>query len=296
ATEHRAVLAACRAAAAHTGATLHSIPVRPDGELEHEALERLLARLPGPALVALHSANNETGVEYRVFEIADRAHAAGGHLVVDAIQSLGKRPVDLGVWGADLATFSGHKIGAPPGVGAVFVRDDALFTPLLEGGGQERGRRAGTENVPGIVGFGVAAGHLPERLAAIEATARLRDRLEDTLTRALDGVTVHGRSRPRLPNTSFVSFAGVRGDALRIALDLAGVCVSGGSACASGAIEPSHVLRAMGVDEPRARSAVRFSLGPDTTPAEIERAAEHTIRLVRRQRRRGPCTDAPTPP
>ncbi|OFV86763.1 MAG: hypothetical protein A2V74_08365 [Acidobacteria bacterium RBG_16_70_10] len=236
------------------------------------------------ALVSIMVANNETGVLLPVGEAAARAKDRGALLHCDAVQAAGKVPVDVGALGADLLTLSAHKIYGPKGIGCLYVRRGTPLSALVRGGGQERNRRAGTENVPGIVGFGVAAdlarGHLE---ADAERLRLLRDRLEASLL-AIPGACRNGEE-PRVPNTTNVSFEGTEAEGLLIALDLAGIAVSTGAACAAGGIEPSHVLRAMGLPPERVQASLRFSLGRGTTAAQVDRAAMAVRECVERQRK-----------
>jgi cysteine desulfurase len=199
-------------------------------------------------------------------------HEAGGLLHVDAVQAAGRIPVDINVLGADLLSLSAHKMGGPKGAGAVIRRSDLSVAPLITGGGQERGRRAGTENVPAIAGFGAATAALQDRLAADATRMRdLRDRLEAGIRRTTPSATIFGARVERLPNTTLVGLAGVKAETAVIAFDLDGIAVSSGAACSSGKVQPSHVLAAMGVTPELARSAVRVSLGPATTESEVDR-------------------------
>jgi cysteine desulfurase len=254
AIEHSAVLDGARAL---PGFTVVEVPCEASGRVDAERFANALG--PEVALAALQAANNETGVLQPVLEIAERCITLGIPFLVDAVQIAGKLPVPR----ADLVAISGHKLGAPQGIGALVVREGLVLSPLVAGGAQERRRRGGTEAVALIAAFGAAcsaARHDPD----LEA---LRDRLEAGLPA---GVRIHGRSAPRIPNTTCVSFPDVSGETLVIALDLAGIAASTGSACASGAAKPSHVLRAMGLDEDLARSAVRFSLGWSSTARDVD--------------------------
>ena len=236
------------------------------------------------ALVTVGWANNEVGTIQPIAAIGAACQARGIPLHVDAVQALGKIPID--VRGVALLSLSAHKIGGPQGVGALVVRSDIGLRPLLRGGDQERGRRAGTENVAGIVGFGAACRLVGTELgAAAEACIAMRERLWDGMRAAVPEVVRHSPTGPDcLPNTLTVSFGGVRGEALVAAVDLAGVAVSSGSACAAGAGEPSHVLLAMGCDTARARDGVRFSLGRTNVPEDVARIVEVTGQAVRRIR------------
>jgi len=241
-------------------------------------------QVDGAALVSLGWANNEIGTIQPVEEIAAVCRRAGAALHVDAVQAAGKIPVSVG--GIDLLSISAHKLGGPKGVGALYVRDGLEVRPLLLGGGQERGRRAGTENVAAIVGMGEACRRAAAEQRHYAATVvRLRDALWTGLSAALDGVRRNGPPGPDgLPNTLNVSFDGVRGEALVAALDLVGIAVSSGSACAAGAGEPSHVLIGIGRSVEAARDGVRFSLGAANTGDEVERIVACTVAAVRRIR------------
>jgi cysteine desulfurase len=216
-------------------------------------------------------ANNELGVVQPVAEIARITREAGVPLHSDGVQALGKIPVDMEALGVDLYSMSGHKLYAPKGVGALYVRKGTSLAPIAYGGHHERDRRAGTENVPGIVAFGAAADLAASSLA--EESARigaLRDRLENAVMDRISGAGVNGARWNRTPNTSNLYFDGIDGEALVIALDLRGFAVSTGSACSSGAITPSHVLTAIGLSADRARSSIRFSLGRSNTAAQVD--------------------------
>jgi cysteine desulfurase len=236
-------------------------------------------------VVSLMLANNETGVLQPVAELARRAHARGMRVHCDAVQAAGKVAIDAETLGADYLVISGHKFGGPKGAGALIVRRGAPLEPLQRGSAHERGRRGGTENVPGIVGLGVAAQLAGRELAAEGARiAALRERFEHGLRAVVPDVVVHGAHVARLPNTVNASFPGARSDHLLLALDARGVAVSAGAACASGAVEPSPVLAAMGVPRELAVSALRFSLGRTSTAAEVEAALpliEDAVRAAR---------------
>jgi cysteine desulfurase len=270
AVEHASVLAGGRFPADRIG----QIRVTRSGLIDLDHLNALLGDGP-PALVSIMAANNETGALQPIAEAAGIVHGAGGLLHVDAIQALGKIPFDIKVIGADLATFSAHKIGGPKGVGALVVAEGvAGLEPLLRGGGQELNRRAGTENVAGIAGFGaavrVALQALPEDA---ERMASLRDRLENGI-RSMAGARVFSSDVRRLPNTVLFTAPGLKAETAVIGFDLEGVAVSSGSACSSGKVQPSHVLSAMGYDPTVAQGAVRLSLGWSTEPDDINRALE----------------------
>jgi cysteine desulfurase len=217
------------------------------------------------------AANNETGAIQPVADVASMVHEAGGFLHSDAVQAAGKVPFDLASSGADMISLSAHKLGGPKGVGALVLREGVAVEPLIKGGGQERRRRAGTENVSGIVGFGVAAELASAVLSKTAEIGKLRDELEARAVSIAPDMVVFSASVARLPNTSAMAVPGTKAETLLIGLDLAGVAVSSGSACSSGKVEASHVLKAMGIAPELAQAALRVSLGPDTTKAEIDR-------------------------
>lgn len=271
AVEHPSVLAAARA----TGLPVAEIAVTPEGVADLASLEAQLAAGPGPALVCVMAANNETGVIQPVAEVAALARAHGAHLHVDAVQAAGKMPL-AACHAADSMALSAHKLGGPQGVGALILRDPAGFEPLVAGG-QEMRRRAGTENVPGIAGFGAAAECAARTAAQGDGTAILRDgiiRRARAVGAALGWpVRLAGEGAPRLANTACLAFAGAKAETLVMALDLAGVCVSAGAACSSGKVTQSHVLAAMGWDASLAGSAIRISLGWASTGEDVDRFA-----------------------
>jgi len=276
AIEHASVLSGGRFSAE----AIERIGVDRSGLLDLDRLRALLAD-GRPALVSVMLANNETGAIQPVREAADIIHQAGGLLHVDAIQAFAKIPLDINALGADLATFSAHKIGGPKGVGALILADDVVgLEPVLRGGGQELGRRAGTENVAGIAGFGAAA---KAAMSTLECDATrlkaLRSELESGLRRT-PGVIVFAGEVPRLPNTVLFTIPGLRAETAVIGFDLAGIAVSSGSACSSGKVQPSHVLEAMGFSPDLAQGAVRLSLGWSTSSQDIDRCLEAWRKLV----------------
>jgi len=267
AVEHGAVLAT---------ALLHDpeavlLPVDGDGVVDLEALERALAASARPALVSIMLANNETGVLQPVADAARIARRHGALVHTDAVQAAGKIAIDMAALGVDLLTLSAHKIGGPQGVGALVLRGDVELAAQNVGGGQERGRRSGTENVAGIVGFGVAARLAREGLDGYARLAVLRDRLEAGVKAESNEVRVFGAGASRLPNTSNLTMPGVPAETQLMAFDLEEVAVSAGAACSSGKVAASHVLQAMGVDDAVGRTAIRVSLGWSTTEADVER-------------------------
>lgn len=263
AVEHPSVLKAVE------GADI--IPVDGDGVVDVAALERLLDDAPRPSLVSVMLANNETGVLQPVAAVSDVARRHGARVHCDAVQAAGKIAIDVRELDVDLLSLSAHKLGGPPGVGALIVRGDAGVTAMMRGGGQERGRRAGTENVPGIVGFGVAAEAARDETAAWTRIAAWRDALERGAAARVPAAHVFGADAPRLPNTTYIAMPGVDSAIQVMALDLAGIAVSAGSACSSGKVTQSHVLAAMGVPQATARSAIRVSLGWTSREDDVER-------------------------
>lgn len=285
ALEHDSVLAPARVGAEKLpGRPLYILPALPSGLIDLAALERLLAEAPRPALLALMLANNETGVVQPVAEAGELVRAAGGLLLVDAVQAAGKMALDFSRLQADMMSLSGHKLGGPAGSGALVLRGDLAIVAQQAGGGQELGRRAGTENLAGIAGFGAAAAAARRDLGRMADLAALRDAFEATIRAACQEVVVHGASAPRLPNTSCLGMPGVAAELQVMAFDLAGIAVSAGAACSSGKMRPSHVLQAMGQSEAAAREAVRFSFGWTSQPEDADRAAQAWIALYRRKR------------
>ncbi|MGQ9367735.1 cysteine desulfurase family protein [Azospirillum sp. ST 5-10] len=276
AIEHDSVLAA------EPGA--ERLPVRQDGVVDLAALEARLDAA-GPALVSLMLVNNETGVVQPVAEAAALVHARGGLVHTDAVQAAGRLPLSMAALGADLMTLSAHKIGGPAGAGALVLAEGLEPEPILRGGGQERRRRAGTENLIGLVGFGAAAA-----LARVEAAepgrtallAALRDALEERAQAAVPQARVFGAAAPRVANTSCLALPGVPAQTQMMALDLAGVSVGTGAACSSGTVKASHVLTAMGAGDAAAGSAVRVSLGWTSTAADVERFLDAWTAMARR--------------
>jgi cysteine desulfurase len=287
--EHAAVLATCQRLQ-RRGVRVHLVPVDREGQPDREAFRKALS--PRTALASVMWANNETGALLPVLELAALAHAAGALFHTDAVQAAGKAPLAVAGTAVDLLSLSAHKLHGPKGVGALYLRRGLRLPALLGGGKQERGMRAGTQNVPGAVGFGVAA-ELAQRdlVQALERMERLRTRLERGARERIDGCTVLCERGPRLCNTACLAFERCEGEALVHALDRAGIFVSSGAACGSGASGPSHVLRAMQVPPSLAWGAVRFSLSRDTTGQEIDRALDALAAAVALDRsRRGART------
>lgn len=268
--------------------TTTMIPVTADGVADLAALAMTLEKhKPGGwrPLVSLMAANNETGAIQPVREAADIVHEAGGLLHSDAVQAAGRIPLDMTSLGTDMLTLSAHKIGGPKGVGALVLKEGVRVEPLIKGGGQEGRRRAGTENVPGIVGFGVAAELAAKELGDVAALAALRDQLEEGVRAVAADAVIVSASAPRLPNTSCIAVPGVKAETLVIGLDLAGIAVSAGSACSSGKVETSHVLEAMGLSPEIAGGAVRVSLGFGTKNDDIKRYVSAFGELIKRLKR-----------
>ena len=261
-----------------------TIPVDCDGVVALDGLDQLLAADPRPALVSVMFANNETGVIQPVAEIAAIARKYRALFHCDAVQAAGKFVLDAGDIGADLFTLSAHKLGGPPGVGALVVTGGVDLAPLFHGGGQERGRRAGTENLPGIAGFAAAAAASSEGIAIYDRVRALRDELEASIGAVAPDAVVLGAAAPRLPNTSAIAMPGIAAETQVIALDLDGVMVSAGAACSSGKVGPSHVLAAMGVGSDLAGSTIRVSLGWSSSEADIAHFLRAWTALYRRHR------------
>ncbi len=269
AIEHEAVLNTFKALA-RRGWTTTIVPVDRRGVVSPGQVVEVLTERT--ALVSIMHANNEVGTIQPIAELARLAHERGALFHTDAVQSAGKIPVDVRALGVDLLSVSGHKFYGPKGIGALWVRRGARLVPVMTGGGQERNRRAGTENVPGMVGLGVAATLARQRLAEEgRRQTALRDRLEAGIVAAVPRTHVNGKDADRVPNTTNISFEGVEAESLLIALDLEGIAVSTGSACSSGTLEPSHVLAAMGCSFERSQGSLRFSLGVGTTEQDIDR-------------------------
>ncbi len=285
--EHHAVWNSCRHLEA-MGRDVTYVPVDGNGMVDPQDVRNALR--PNTKLISIMLANNETGVLQHVAEIGRVAAEAGVCFHTDAVQAAGKIPIDVNEIGCDLLTISGHKIHAAQGVGALFVRKGRQLQPMLYGGRHERSRRAGTENVPGIVGLGRAAELAKNGLEDGDTLkiAALRDRIEKTLLEQIDDCGVNSGSVTRVCNTSNIYFDSIEGESLVIALDLKGLAVSSGAACSSGASEPSHVLTAMGLPSDRARASVRFSLGKQNTSGEVDFAISLVSKMVERLRELSP--------
>jgi len=279
--EHEAVLQTARALA-RRGWEVSWLGVDRSGVIAPDALAGLIT--DRTALVSVMFANNEIGTIQPIAELAAAAHARGALFHTDAVQAAGKLPIDAVALGVDLLAISGHKFSGPKGTGALWVRRGTRLIAQMTGGRQERNRRAGTENVPALVGLGVAAARARTRLADIDRVAALRDALERDLLAAVPGTHVNGRRDARVANTSNIGFEGIEAESLVIAFDLEGIAVSTGSACSSGTLEPSHVLKAMGLDPHDTQNAIRFSLGFSTTAEDVARVVALAPGLVERLR------------
>jgi cysteine desulfurase len=280
--EHEAVLNTLKALA-RRGWRTSLLPVDQTGVVSPESLRAVIA--DDTAIVSVMHANNEVGTIQPVAELAQIAHERGALMHSDAVQSAGKIPVNVKALGVDLLSLSAHKMGGPKGAGALWMRRGVRLAPILTGGRHERSRRAGTENVAGIAGFGVAA-RVAARKMELEAgtLASLRDRLEREVLAAVPGAAVNGGGSPRVPNTTNISFERVEAESLLIALDLAGIAVSTGSACSSGTLEPSHVLKAMGFSAHRTQNSIRFSLGQGNTESDVDRVVSVLPGIVEKLR------------
>ena len=283
AIEHKAVLAAAHAVC-HLGGHEVLLPVDNHGQVELDALDAALAERP--AIVSVMWVNNETGVIQAVRDIAGRCRGAGTFFHTDAVQAVGKIPVSAGELSCTLLTISGHKIGAPKGIGALIVRDRKAVEAIIHGGGQQFGIRPGTENVAGAVALGratqLAVGEQPSLTDRLTA---LRDALAARLKATVPGLVINAEQSPRAPHLLSVAAPGADSEALLMHLDLAGIAVSSGSACSTGAVEPSHVLTAMGIPRELALGTIRFSLGRETTQDDIERSLEVVPGVVEKVRK-----------
>ncbi len=285
ATEHHSVLEASEELRS-LGHRVMVLPVDVDGLVDPDRFEAAVSE--GALLASVMWVNNETGVIQPIPELARRARRHGVPIHTDAVQALGKLPMTIEDAGVDFASFTAHKLGGPKGVGALYVRAGVRFAPLLRGGPQEQGRRAGTENMPGIAGFGAACAAAAADLEGRSVRlAALRDELWRAIEAKIPGAEQNGSLRERVPHVLNVSFPGAAADALVAALDLEGIAVATGAACASGSTEPSHVLLAMGLSAARGTSAIRVSLGFDTQPDDVGRLIDVLPTVVERVRRAG---------
>jgi len=293
AVEHPAVLTLCQYLAKQEGYTLHVIPVDGQGRLDLEAYRAALSERVG--VVSIMWANNETGTIFPVEQLAEWAKEFEIPFHTDAVQAVGKIGLDLKSSAVDMLSLSGHKLHAPKGIGGLYLKRGTRFRPLIRGGHQERGRRAGTENAPGIIGLGKAAelaqAHLIDENTRVRA---LRDRLEQGLLSQINHCFVTGDPGNRLPNTANIAFEYIEGEAILLLLNRDGIAASSGSACTSGSLEPSHVMRAMGVPYTAAHGATRFSLSRETTEAEIDRVIAVMPGIIEQLRAMSPYWNAGT--
>ncbi len=287
AVEHPAVRSLCEFVEQNRGIRVHTIPVDRNGRLDMAAYDAALSERV--ALVSLMWANNETGTLFPIAELAEKAKAIGALFHTDAVQAAGKVSIDVKSTAIDMLSLSAHKIHGPKGVGALYVRKGVRFRPQIKGGNHERGRRAGTENTPGIVGFGKAAELAVRYLGEENGRVRgLRDRLEGALTQRIGHCLVTGDIEHRLPNTSNIAFEFIEGESILLLLDRAGVAVSLGAACSTGSFEPSHVMRAMNVPDMALHGAVRFSLSRDNGDEDVDRVIDVMPGIVAKLREISP--------
>ena len=287
AVEHPAVLSLCGHLEKTRGIKVHVIPVDGQGLLDIAAYRAALSEKT--AIVSIMWANNETGTIFPVAELAELAKEVGALFHTDAVQAVGKVPIDLKSTAIDMLSLSGHKLHGPKGIGALYVRRGTRFRSLIKGGHQERGRRAGTENTPGIVGLGkaaeLAALHMDDEKTRV---ASLRDRLEKGLLQRIPNSFVTGNPAERLPNTSNIAFEYVEGEGILLLMNREGIAASSGSACTSGSLEPSHVLRAMNIPYTAAHGAIRFSFSRDNTDADVDRVLEVMPGIIEKLRALSP--------
>lgn len=294
AVEHPAVLALCDWLQKSRGVKVHRIGVDAKGRLDIDAYRKALG--PKTAIASIMWANNETGTIFPVEQLAELAHEAGVLFHSDAVQAVGKIPLDLKNSEIDFLSLSAHKLHGPKGIGALYVRRGVRLRPLIRGGHQERGRRAGTENAPAIVGLGKAAElallHMPEELGRVR---ELRDRLEQGIVARIPRCLVNGDVSQRLPNTSNIAFEFIEGEAILLLMNQHGIAASSGSACTSGSLEPSHVLRAMNIPYTAAHGSTRFSLSRENTQEEVDRVLAVMPGIIARLRELSPFwqDDAP---
>lgn len=294
AVEHPAVLSLCQYLEKHEGVIVHVIPVDRKGRLDIDAYKAALS--DKVAIVSLMWANNETGTLFPIPALAEMAKPYGCLFHTDAVQAVGKIPMCLAETEIDMLSLSGHKLHAPKGIGALYLRRGTRFKPLIRGGHQERERRAGTENAPGIIGLGKAA-ELAQAAIAHENTVvkALRDRLEQGILKTVGHCFVVGDPDDRLPNTATIAFEYIEGEAILLFLSRAGIAASSGSACTSGSLEPSHVLRAMDIPFTAAHGAIRFSLSRETTEEEVDRVIATVPEIITRLRTLSPFWDGDKP-
>ncbi|MCJ2179130.1 cysteine desulfurase NifS [Novosphingobium album (ex Hu et al. 2023)] len=287
AVEHPAVLSLVAHLEKTGRAKVHIIPVDSKGRLDMEAYRKALG--PKTAIASIMWANNETGTIFPVEQLAELAHQAGALFHTDAVQAVGKIPINLADSEIDMLSLSGHKLHGPKGIGALYARKGTRLRPLIRGGHQERGRRAGTENAPAIIGLGKAAELAMEHMADEQTrVAGLRDRLEKGLLQQIGNSFVTGDADNRLPNTANVAFEYIEGEAILLLMNREGIAASSGSACTSGSLEPSHVLRAMNVPYTAAHGAIRFSFSRENGDADVDRVLEVMPAIIGKLREMSP--------
>jgi cysteine desulfurase len=283
AIEHDAVLKTINTLGKRDGWRFTILPANKEGLVSAKHLADVIDN--ETSIVSVMHANNEIGTIQPIRELAAIAHDRGALFHTDSVQAAGKIPIDVKSLNIDLLSISAHKFNGPKGIGALWSKRGIRLNPILTGGGHERHRRAGTENVPALAGFAVAAKLAMKKIETGDSATRiLRDRLENSIIKAVPGAAINGNLDLRVPNTTNISFEGVEAESLLIALDLEGVSVSTGSACSSGTLEPSHVLRAMGLSASRGQSSIRFSLGLDNNEAEVDQVVKIFPTLVSRLR------------
>ncbi len=285
--EHPAVLALCDYLEKTRGIKIHRIPVDAKGRLDVDAYRKALG--PKTAIASIMWANNETGTIFPIARLAELAHEAGALFHTDAVQAVGKITINVADSEIDMLSLSGHKLHAPKGIGALYVRRGVRLRPMLRGGHQERGRRAGTENAPSIIGLGKAAELALEYMHDEQTRVRaLRDRLEDGILQRVANCFVTGDVEHRLPNTANIAFEYIEGEGILLMLNKAGIAASSGSACTSGSLEPSHVLRAMKVPYTAAHGAIRFSFSRENTEEDVDRVIEAVPSIIAKLREMSP--------
>ncbi len=292
AVEHSATMKFCEFREKR-GSTVTVVPVSPDGALDFRALEKAIR--PETAIVSIMWANNETGILFPIDEIAALCRSRGVLFHTDAVQAPGKLKMDVRALGVDFLSLSAHKLYAPKGIGVLYVKRRAKYQPYVIGGGQERGRRGGTENVAGMVAFGRAAELAMSQIDDENKRVRaLRDKLENGILAGIPNTMLNGAKEPRVANTTNIAFAGVEAEGILMLLDQAGICASSGSACTTGSLDPSHVLTAMGCDAARARGSIRFSLSVYNTEAEVDYVLEHLPGIINKLRANTPTSGGTT--
>ena len=281
AIEHHAVMETCRALERYEGAEVTYLPVDSEGLVDPDSVKKSIR--PDTCLISVMTANNEIGTIEPVKEIGEIARGAGIPFHTDAVQAYGHIPMDVGDMNIDLMSASAHKMGGPKGTGFLYIRNGLRLRPLIEGGSQERNMRAGTLNVPGIAGLGAAARQVPRSIEQNgEYTRRLRDHFIERALKEIPGATLNGHKSLRLPGNVNITLEGTEGETVLILLDREGICASSGSACSTGAVEPSHVLLAIGLDESSANGTLRFTLSHHNTIEEIDRVVDTLIRIRQR--------------